>query len=225
MQKVITLRYAGKDFTLTSNEDGMFDLRELYSKSPVSEEEKKKPTKWMRTKDTKALISELLKGQISPLKVEKGRYGKTWAIEEVVYAYASWISAEFHAVVLEAFTAAVAGDGEKAVKVAQTAVRVEGIGRRKVFAQQLARNGANKGDYGSQTDVIYLTLHGKPAKELKEERGVKKSGSLRDVMSDFELQQISTAEALAALKMMSGDRSRGDMRKAVFEAAHIVKSC
>lgn len=181
---------------------------------------------WKELGQTKALVEEILITGIPVIKTKAGRYGGTWVCKELVFAYASWISPEFHLAVLQAFGAAAEGDGDKAVKIARTAVRVEGVAHRKVFAQQLARHGANKGDYGSQTDVIYLTLHGKPAKELKVDRGVKKSGSLRDTMTDVELQQITAAESIATLKMlMSGDKSRGDMRKAVFEAAQIVKSC
>lgn len=226
MQKEITIRYAGNEITLFPDDAGLFCLNLLHELTGESKDGASKPSNWARIPGTKALIAEYDNAHIRAFKSKRGRNGGSWACEELVYSYASWISADFHKVVLDAFTAAANGDGEKAVKVARTAVRVDGIHYRKVFAQQLARCGATKGDYGSQTDVIYLTLHGKPAKELKEERGVKKSGSLRDAMSDIELQQITAAEAVAALKMMkSDDKSRGDMRKAVFEAAQFVKTC
>lgn len=39
-----------------------------------------------------------------------------WAPEQVVYAYAAWLSPEFHTAVIEAFTHAVRGDGEAAIR-------------------------------------------------------------------------------------------------------------
>ncbi|WP_200927089.1 hypothetical protein [Citrobacter portucalensis] len=42
----------------------------------------------------------------------------TWLEERLAYAYAEWVSAQFHRAVLETFQAATRGDGEAAVEVA-----------------------------------------------------------------------------------------------------------
>lgn len=109
--KTVTLKLDDKVFTLTSDEEGMFNLNEVYHASGGVR--KNQPSNWSRSNSE--LIRQFDNPQIRGFKVKRGRNGGTWVIEQVVYAYAEWISPEFHAAVIEAFKAAADGDGDAAV--------------------------------------------------------------------------------------------------------------
>ncbi|OOF51323.1 DNA-binding protein [Rodentibacter genomosp. 1] len=88
--------------------DGLYSLTDLHKAS--GGDEKHKPVLFLRLDQTKDLISEIEndKVQICTLPVKTVRGGKnpsTYACEELVLAYATWISPKFHLVVLRAFLA------------------------------------------------------------------------------------------------------------------------
>ncbi|AXP54906.1 putative prophage antirepressor [Haemophilus influenzae] len=87
--------------------DNLFSLTDLHK---ASGGEKHKPVLFLRLDQTKDLISEIEndKVQICTLPVKTVRGGKnpsTYACEELVLAYAMWISPKFHLIVLRAFLA------------------------------------------------------------------------------------------------------------------------
>ena len=75
---------------------------------------------WIRTAETRALVDELLKSadmQIyAPVAASRGRTGGTYAVKELVYAYAMWISPAFHLQVIRAFDAMATGSVQVPVK-------------------------------------------------------------------------------------------------------------
>ena len=61
--------------------------------------EKDKPGNWIALDQTKTLERELLTAgnpAIKPIASKAGRYGGTFAVKELVYVYATWVSAAFH---------------------------------------------------------------------------------------------------------------------------------
>lgn len=53
-------------------------------------------------------------------KSKAGRYGGTYVNEPLSYAYAAWISAEYHAAVIEAFTALAIINMKKAIDIVRS---------------------------------------------------------------------------------------------------------
>lgn len=84
-----------------TNDEGMYCLNDLHSASGGNE--KNKPSNWMANDQTKNLVNVAVKAGIPAIKTSPGRYGGTFVCAQLVYAYAMWISPEFHFKVIDAF--------------------------------------------------------------------------------------------------------------------------
>lgn len=104
------------EFSIRQDEDGRYCLNDLHKASGGSE--KHKPPFWLRNEQTKGLISELqncdsqYKPIEQPVNVIRGNRGDgvqqgTYVVKELVYAYAMWISAKFHLMVIRAYDAMI----------------------------------------------------------------------------------------------------------------------
>ena len=83
--------------------ENLFSLNDLHVSSGGNL--KHKPSNFIRLDTTKDLIAEIEKDNQHALKIIRGTNGGTYACEELVIAYAMWISPQFHLVVLRAFLA------------------------------------------------------------------------------------------------------------------------
>lgn len=81
--------------------ENLFSLNDLHVSSGGNL--KHKPSNFIRLDTTKDLIAEIEKDNSNALKVIRGTQGGTYACEELMLAYAMWISPKFHLVVLRAF--------------------------------------------------------------------------------------------------------------------------
>lgn len=92
--KEITLTFNGTSTKLVSDNEEMFNLNKIHTAS--GEPERRKPSFWYRSAEVKRMVENLeVQNCTSKIKSVRGRgITGTWGIEQVVYAYASWISPE-----------------------------------------------------------------------------------------------------------------------------------
>ena len=84
--------------------ENLYALNDLHIAS--GGKSKHQPSNFVRLDTTKALIAEIEKDNQHALKIIRGgNFQGTYACEELVIAYAMWISPQFHLVVLRAFMA------------------------------------------------------------------------------------------------------------------------
>lgn len=82
--------------------DNLYSLKDLHKIS--GGEKKHEPYLFIRLETTQELITEIKsESDCEPVKTIRGTQGGTYACEELVIAYAMWISPKFHLVVLRAF--------------------------------------------------------------------------------------------------------------------------
>lgn len=99
------------DIAIHQDSFGRFSLNDLHKAS--GGQNKHKPNLWLTNQQTQELIAELskdeaiLKAGIPAFSSIQGRNGGTYAVKELVYAYAMWISAKFHIAVIRAYDALV----------------------------------------------------------------------------------------------------------------------
>lgn len=227
-QKTISLRFNNATHSITSDEDGMFNLNQLHKASGFGAG--KRPPEWVRFAGA-GLIAELSSAGFPAVrKVNGGKSRGTYGIEQIVYAYAAWIAPEFHAAVIEAFTALANGNVKKAKEIVRTAVRVEGIPVRKEVASKIMKYG-DKTFIGDMTDAVNLYVTGKTAKGIRATRteGFNKSTPTRDRMTDNELKAVTAIEALVALQIERDENKpdwmgRSSVRELVNNTGHTVRS-
>lgn len=87
--------------SVRQDEQGRFCLNDLHR--AAGGEARHKPSEWLRTKQAQELISEIEKAGIPAIQ-SKQQLG-TFAVKELVYAYAMWISPKFHLQVIRAYDA------------------------------------------------------------------------------------------------------------------------
>lgn len=90
--------------TSIRSHENLFSLNDLHQAS--GGKSKHQPSFFIRLDTTKDLVAEIEKdSETKALKTIRGTQGGTYACEELVIAYAMWISPQFHLVVLRAFLA------------------------------------------------------------------------------------------------------------------------
>ena len=90
--------------------DGRYSLNDLHRAAVVAGHDYKRcqVEHFMRNESTDALVGELRKNgelKFQPVVSTSGRYGGTWAVQQLVIAYAAWIDAKFHLEVINTFLA------------------------------------------------------------------------------------------------------------------------
>lgn len=95
--------------TIRQDAEGRFCLNDCHKAS--GGENKNRPSIWADNSQTKALIAEIQAEAGIPAlaSIKGGNASGTYAVKELVYAYAMWISPAFHLTVIRAFDALVTG--------------------------------------------------------------------------------------------------------------------
>lgn len=80
--------------------------------------------------------------------------------------------------------------------------REKGIAVRQALTKAIQQSNENERMHGhaysTYTDVIYKSLFGKSAKQLREEYGISKNDNLRDYFSEEDLKKVQNAEMLVS---------------------------
>ena len=90
--------------TIRKDNEGRYCLNDLHKAAGGSPTNA--PAQWFRTDSTEALVQELencADMHTLPVTTKMGRSGGTYVCEELVYAYAMWISPSFHLKVIRVF--------------------------------------------------------------------------------------------------------------------------
>ena len=96
--------------------DNLYSLKDLHKIS--GGEKKHEPYLFIRLETTQELITEIKReSDCEPVKTIRGTQGGTYACEELVIAYAMWISPKFHLIVLRAFLAMHKSESQNANQI------------------------------------------------------------------------------------------------------------
>lgn len=88
--------------TIKQDSEGRYSLNDLHK--AAGGEDRHAPAQWMRHDQFKGLAEEIMRiSTISPVVTLRGRFGGTFVVKELVYAYAMWISPQFNLKVIRAY--------------------------------------------------------------------------------------------------------------------------
>ena len=94
--------------TIRQTENHLYNLNDLHKAS--GGDEKQQPAFWLRNKQTQELIAEIeAQDGVAVTTSQGGKNRGTFVCKELVYAYATWISAKFFLLVIRTFDAVVSG--------------------------------------------------------------------------------------------------------------------
>ena len=94
--------------TIRQTDNQLYNLNDLHKAS--GGDEKQQPAFWLRNKQTQELIVEIeAQGGKAAEVINGGKNRGTFVCKELVYAYATWISAKFFLLVIRTFDAVVSG--------------------------------------------------------------------------------------------------------------------
>lgn len=94
--------------TIRQNENHLYNLNDLHK--AAGDKPEHQPNRWLRNKQTQELITEIeAQGGIAVTTSQGGKNRGTFVCKELVYAYATWISAKFFLLVIRTFDAVLSG--------------------------------------------------------------------------------------------------------------------
>jgi len=114
--------------------EGRYSLNDLHKAAGGAE--RHGPDRFLRLDQTQLLIDAISNSPDSenknPLSSKTGRYGGSYGAKELVYAYAMWISPQFHLQVIRAYDALATGNLEKAQLTANATATAQKLSRTQV---------------------------------------------------------------------------------------------
>ena len=96
------------DVVIRQTDNQLYNLNDLHK--AAGKEARHEPYNWLRLQQTQELITEIeAQGGIAVTTSQGGKNRGTFVCKELVYAYATWISAKFFLLVIRTFDAVLSG--------------------------------------------------------------------------------------------------------------------
>jgi len=154
------------------------------------------PTRWVEATNAKGLTAV------------SGRYGGTYAVSDIAFEFASWISVEFKLYLVREFQRLkteeqkqLAWDAKRELSKINYRIHTDAIKANLIPAEVTREQAAMK--YADEADVLNIAMFGMTAKEWREANPDKK-GNIRDYASINELICLSNMENLNAVFINEG---------------------
>lgn len=210
MNQIITIN----GFTIHQDKQGRYNLNDLHKAAVASGIKKDvRPSEWLSLQSTHELIEILIQENslIKPVAISPGRYGGTFGLKELVYAYATWVSAAFHLKVIRTFDAVVMG------RMEWQQARQLGKETRRGFTDTIQRFISYSIAQGSQhPQMHYLSLTKMVYGALELIKST--DDGFRDTLSTLQHTQLAVLEHAARQAIHEG-MEEGLHYKAIFQKA------
>lgn len=165
------------DVTVLQDEEGRYSLNDLHNAAGGAD--KHSPRKWLRYQQAQDLIAvlegeltdqkQVLTDLIRPVKTTEGRYGGSFVVKELVYAYAMWISAVFSLRVIRAYDEMIVSGKGRNLSIGMSVSNwLRSVGMGKALMKDLAECtdlGVATGLYGTLLHVHRVCGMATPALE------------------------------------------------------------
>jgi len=156
------------------------------------------PKRWITSTNAIGIISK------------SGRYGGTYAHQDIAFEFASWISAEFKLYLLKEFQRLKQAEiDQKKLEwnVSRTLAKVNYLIHTDAIKENLIPEKLSKKQishiYANEADVLNMALFGKTARQWRDEYPDEK-GNIRDFASIEQLVVLSNMESINAMLIQQG---------------------
>lgn len=187
------------DVDVRRDAEGRFSLNDLHK--AAGSEARHQPALFFRRPDTEQLIAAISNStptQNKPVESKAGRYGGTFVCKELVYAYATWVSAEFHLQVIRTYDAVATGALDEAIRLARRqadrqAARLEAPALTDAIkhSREVVGKEVEHYHYSNEFDCINRVVFGMSAKQYRAAHGLSADASIRDTMTALEIKCIA----------------------------------
>lgn len=207
-----------------SFDDGYVNVTALSNAYRAQTGKRRQPNDWLRLERTKEMMEHLSKTTAIPVdklyRTVEGRSGGTYLHPRLSVRFAIWLSDEFGFAV-EQFIAEWSKDFTAFMQA-----RSHSKGVRYEAMQAVQQAGFDhRHHYINATQVVYRSLFGMSAKDLKKERGIDENGSIRDALARHELIAVEALEERLIRELKTGSyASFSDFYAAAKEIGQSMKS-
>lgn len=210
------------------DENGLACLNDIWQAAGFTKTQR--VNDWSRLPTTRRKIERVLEivtgksrdyekaDMIRVFRTVRGRNAGTYADVRLALDYAEYLNPKLAIEVKEVFLRYKAGDATLADEVLQkasaeanewAAKRALGRSARLTYAAELQARGVKQGyEFGLCTNETYVGLFNRTAAELKSDKGLTKSASLRDSMSVSDLVKVAFSEVLS-VERMENEKAQG----------------
>ena len=177
--------------TIGTDKEGLYSLNDFHKAAGGIE--KDQPSLWLRLDKTKELIEECSNSTEMQNKIissKSGRYGGTYVVKELVYAYAMWISPKFHLHVIRTFDQFTMS--EQIRNAERQAARLEFPDMTQALLDHRTELGKQTTffHYSNECDLINKIVTGYTAKKLRDKLGIDENEALRDYLTESQISAI-----------------------------------
>lgn len=173
---------------------GRYRLNDLHK--AAGGEKRHQPADWLRIQQTKELIEAVVNSgntRSFPVESVEGRSGGTFVVKELVYAYAMWVSAEFHLHVIRTFDALAEGR-IVAIEARQSRdrARLEAPALTDAITYNRTAQGKPLAHYhfSNEFDLINRIALGRPSKVYRVENGISADAPIRDYLTPCQIKCV-----------------------------------
>lgn len=170
--------------------EGRFRLNDLHKSA--GGEKRHSPNYWLENQQTSELVS-ILETTGIPVVSLPGRSGGTFVVKELVYAYAMWVSPEFHLHVIRTFDQLVTDQiAEADSRQSRERARLEAPAMTDAIKYTRAAAGKRIAAYhfSNEFDLINRIALGQPAKTFRASHGIGQDAPLRDFLTPCQIKCV-----------------------------------
>lgn len=198
MSKAIESNVRVAGVTIRRDSEGRFRLNDLHKASGGAK--RHGPSYWLSNHQTAELI-QLLETTGFPVVILEGRGGGTYVAKELVYAYAMWVSAEFHLHVIRTFDAVVEAQGELAeARASRQRARLEApfLADAVKYGRLAAGKDLKPYHFSNEFDLINRVVLGCSSKQYRAAHGLASNDPVRDTLTPVEIKAVEHMQRLNA---------------------------
>lgn len=178
--------------------DARYRLNDLHKAS--GGENRHRPSYWLENQQAVELVRLLETAGIPVVSLE-GRNGGTYAVKELVYAYAMWVSPEFHLHVIRTFDAAVSSQVELAsARHSRERARLEApfMSDAVKYSRLAAGKELRPHHFSNEFDLINRLVLGVTSKQYRAEHGLAANDPIRDTLTPCQIKAVEHMQRLNA---------------------------